>query len=114
MPFRIVAEEEKDRIKEMYLAGFSLAQIALAVGCSATTVSKFLDKSGLRKIPVSTPTSLCWSCANAVPTACEWIRNRDASLAGKVYVERESVQDRIYSIQECPEYVKGDIPPVGC
>ena len=46
MPFRKIVEEEKNRVKETYLAEFSLAQIALAVGCSATTVSKFLDKSG--------------------------------------------------------------------
>ena len=114
MPFRIVAEEEKNRIKEMYLAGCSISQISLALGCSKVTVSRFLVGIGLHKIPVSTPTSLCWSCANAVPSMCEWIRNRDASLAGKVYVERESTYYRIYSIQECPEYVKGDIPPVGC
>lgn len=57
--------------------------------------------------------SLCYSCRNAVPQRCWWIRSGD--LSGRKYkrVTVDHQEADIITVTFCPTHQVGELPPIG-
>jgi hypothetical protein len=88
-----------------------VASLGLGTESWVTVLKRLKKEWGV--VGVTNKSSLCYSCRNAVPQLCRWIRSGD--LAGRRYktVTVDHQLADIITVTYCPNYQTGELPPLG-